>query len=180
MFRGILMGSSLHLSHLFYADDAVFMGHLSDLNIDTIVQVLECFYRASSLRINKNKSTLMGISVANVIVDQVAAKISCATLEAHFSYLGSKVGGLMSRVQSWNEIVNNLVARLSNWKMKTLSIYRWQINASKVGLSESSLRSSSESEEKTRHNLRRISASEERARIRMMELVSVDNSLLTP
>ncbi|GJW65045.1 hypothetical protein Tco_0116929 [Tanacetum coccineum] len=35
---------------------------------------------------------------------------------------GSKVGGLMSHVQSWNEIVNNLVARLSNWKMKTLSI----------------------------------------------------------
>ncbi|GJU30969.1 hypothetical protein Tco_1174558 [Tanacetum coccineum] len=28
----------------------------------------------------------------------------------------------MSCVQSWNEIVNNLVARLSKWKMKTLSI----------------------------------------------------------
>ncbi|GJT28328.1 hypothetical protein Tco_0908603 [Tanacetum coccineum] len=64
----------------------------------------------------------MGISMANVIVDQAAAKIGCAMLEAHFSYLGSKVGGLMSRVQSWNKIVNNLVARLSNWKMKTLSI----------------------------------------------------------
>ncbi|GKE06096.1 hypothetical protein Tco_1398114 [Tanacetum coccineum] len=38
--------------------------------------------------------------------------------------------------------------------------------------SESSSRSSSESEEKTRHNLRRISASEERTRIRMMEFVS--------
>nr|GEV26677.1 RNA-directed DNA polymerase, eukaryota, reverse transcriptase zinc-binding domain protein [Tanacetum cinerariifolium] len=37
------------------------------------------------------------------------AKIGYATLEAPFSYLGS-------------EIVNNLVARLSNWKMKTLSI----------------------------------------------------------
>ncbi|GKD10504.1 RNA-directed DNA polymerase, eukaryota, reverse transcriptase zinc-binding domain protein [Tanacetum coccineum] len=37
-------------------------------------------------------------------------------------FRGSKVGGLMSRVQSWNEIVNNLVARLSKWKMKNLSI----------------------------------------------------------
>nr|GEV70851.1 hypothetical protein [Tanacetum cinerariifolium] len=45
--------------------------------------------------------------------------------------------------------------------------------------SESSSRSSSESKEKTRHNLRWISTSEERTRIRMMELVSVDNSLLT-
>ncbi|GJR01178.1 hypothetical protein Tco_0524162 [Tanacetum coccineum] len=46
--------------------------------------------------------------------------------------------------------------------------------------SESSSRSSSKSKEKTRHNLRRKSVSKERTRIRMMELVSVDNSLLTP
>ncbi|GKC49625.1 RNA-directed DNA polymerase, eukaryota, partial [Tanacetum coccineum] len=82
MFRGISMGPSLHLSHLFYANDAIFMGHWSDSNIDTIVQVLECFYRALGLRINMNKSKLIGISVANVIVDQAAAKIGCATLEA--------------------------------------------------------------------------------------------------
>ncbi|GKD15450.1 hypothetical protein Tco_1199857 [Tanacetum coccineum] len=40
--------------------------------------------------------------------------------------------------------------------------------------------SSLESEEKAHHNLRRISVSEERTRIMMIELVSVDNSLLTP
>jgi hypothetical protein len=28
----------------------------------------------------------------------------------------------MSRIQSWNEIVDNMAARLSKWKMKTLSI----------------------------------------------------------
>ncbi|GKG02880.1 hypothetical protein Tco_0310516, partial [Tanacetum coccineum] len=38
MFRGISMGLSLQLSHLFYADDVVFMGHWSDSNIDIIVQ----------------------------------------------------------------------------------------------------------------------------------------------
>ncbi|GKA53418.1 RNA-directed DNA polymerase, eukaryota [Tanacetum coccineum] len=90
MFRGISMGPSLHLSHLFYANEAIFMGHWSDSNIDTIVQVLECFYRALGLRINMNKSKLIGISMANVIVDQAAAKIGCATLEAPFSYLESK------------------------------------------------------------------------------------------
>nr|GEZ31661.1 RNA-directed DNA polymerase, eukaryota, reverse transcriptase zinc-binding domain protein [Tanacetum cinerariifolium] len=34
----------------------------------------------------------------------------------------SKVGGLMSRIQSWNEFVDRVTARLSKWKMKTLSI----------------------------------------------------------
>nr|GEY38630.1 RNA-directed DNA polymerase, eukaryota, reverse transcriptase zinc-binding domain protein [Tanacetum cinerariifolium] len=55
--------SSLQISHLFYADDAFFMGQWSQCNIDTIIRVLDVFYRASCLRINMNKSNLMGISV---------------------------------------------------------------------------------------------------------------------
>ncbi|GKB15416.1 RNA-directed DNA polymerase, eukaryota [Tanacetum coccineum] len=63
MFKGIALGPSLHLSYMFYADDAVFVGQWSDANIDTIVHVLECFYRASGMRINMNKIKLTRISV---------------------------------------------------------------------------------------------------------------------
>ncbi|GJS19900.1 RNA-directed DNA polymerase, eukaryota [Tanacetum coccineum] len=35
---------------------------------------------------------------------------------------GSKVGGHMSRIQSWNETIEAMASRLSKWKMKTLSI----------------------------------------------------------
>ncbi|GKB83015.1 RNA-directed DNA polymerase, eukaryota, reverse transcriptase zinc-binding domain protein [Tanacetum coccineum] len=122
LFRGIQVGSSLQVSHLFYADDAVFMGHWSEANIDTILRVLDCFYHASGLRINMLKSKLMGISVSSDKVDQAAKKIGCAILQVPFSYLGSKVGCLMSRIQSWSEIVNNILTRLSKWKLKTLSI----------------------------------------------------------
>ncbi|GKD10960.1 RNA-directed DNA polymerase, eukaryota, reverse transcriptase zinc-binding domain protein [Tanacetum coccineum] len=122
MFRGINIGPSLQLSHLFYADNTIFMGHCSDSNIDTIIYALECFYHASGLRINMNKSKLMGISVSSDKVEQAARKIGCTILNAPFSYLGSKVGCLMSRVQSWNEIISKLTFRLSKWKMKTLSI----------------------------------------------------------
>ncbi|GKE17892.1 RNA-directed DNA polymerase, eukaryota, reverse transcriptase zinc-binding domain protein, partial [Tanacetum coccineum] len=107
---------------MFYADDAVFMGQWSDSNIDTIVHVLECFYRASGMRINMKKSKLMRISVEKNRVDLAACKIGCLTLESPFSYLGSKVGVLMSRIHSWNEVVDRMIARLSKWKMKTLSI----------------------------------------------------------
>nr|GEZ40950.1 RNA-directed DNA polymerase, eukaryota, reverse transcriptase zinc-binding domain protein [Tanacetum cinerariifolium] len=41
---------------------------------------------------------------------------------APFTYLRSKVGGLMSRLQSWNETVKGMVTRLFKWKMKTLSV----------------------------------------------------------
>nr|GEW40390.1 RNA-directed DNA polymerase, eukaryota [Tanacetum cinerariifolium] len=122
MFRGISLGSSLQLFHLFYANDAVFIGHWSESNIHTITPVLSCFYRASGLRINMNKSKLMGVFVENNKVEQAITKIGCSILKAPFSYLGSKVGGIMSRIQSWNEVVTKLVDRLSKWKLKTLSI----------------------------------------------------------
>ncbi|GJY43059.1 RNA-directed DNA polymerase, eukaryota [Tanacetum coccineum] len=56
-------------------------GQWSESNINTIVQALDCFYKASGL-----------------------------------------LGGLMSRIKSWDEIVDKLYFRLSKWKMKTLSI----------------------------------------------------------
>ncbi|GJX58871.1 RNA-directed DNA polymerase, eukaryota [Tanacetum coccineum] len=98
MFKGITLGSSLHLSHMFYVDDAIFVGQWSESNISTIVHILECFHRASGLRINMSKSKFMGIYVDADKVDQAARKIGCVTLKTPFIYIGSKVGGLMSRV----------------------------------------------------------------------------------
>ncbi|GKC56441.1 hypothetical protein Tco_1084039 [Tanacetum coccineum] len=122
MFNGISLDPSLHLSHMFYADDAIFVGQWNESNINTIVHVLDCFHRASGLRINMSKSKLLGISVDADKVDQATRKIGCVTLQTQFKYLGSKVGGLMSRIQSWNETVEGMANRLSRWKMKTLSI----------------------------------------------------------
>nr|GEY68711.1 RNA-directed DNA polymerase, eukaryota, reverse transcriptase zinc-binding domain protein [Tanacetum cinerariifolium] len=87
IFLFILIMESLHISFQRVVDAGLFKG-IVDLNIDTIVHVLECFHRASGLRIN----------------------------------MRSKVGRLMSRIQSWNEIVDNMAMRLSKWKMNTLSI----------------------------------------------------------
>nr|GEZ27011.1 RNA-directed DNA polymerase, eukaryota [Tanacetum cinerariifolium] len=122
LFNGIVLGPTLQLSHMFYADDAIFVGQWSNANIDTLVLVLECFHRASGKRINMNKSKIMGISVEEDKVDIAASKIGCLILKSPFSYLGSKVGGLMSHIQSWNEVVDRVYTHLSKWKMKTLSI----------------------------------------------------------
>ncbi|GJW64078.1 RNA-directed DNA polymerase, eukaryota, reverse transcriptase zinc-binding domain protein, partial [Tanacetum coccineum] len=122
MFKGIMLSPSLHLSHLFYADDAICMGQWNESNFDTIVHVLKCFHRASGLHINMSKSKLKGIFMDAEKLDQAARKIGCVIFKTLFTYLGSKVGGLMSRIQSWNETVKGMAARLSKWKMKTLSI----------------------------------------------------------
>nr|GEW09981.1 RNA-directed DNA polymerase, eukaryota [Tanacetum cinerariifolium] len=93
-----------------------------DGNITTLVHVLECFYRASGLRINMSKSKIMGVLVDNDKVKCDALKLECLILKTPFSYLGSKVGGSMSWVHTWNEVVDRVKNRLSKWKMKTLSI----------------------------------------------------------
>lgn len=84
--------------------------------------MLEIFHRASGLCINMNKSKLMGIYVDSCKVEQVAVKIGCVVLKTPFKYLGSRVGDFMSRIQSWKEVIDSMVSRLSRWKLKTLSI----------------------------------------------------------
>nr|GEW24058.1 RNA-directed DNA polymerase, eukaryota, reverse transcriptase zinc-binding domain protein [Tanacetum cinerariifolium] len=122
LFTGIKLNSMVSLSHLFYADDVIFIGQWSELNIDTLVQVFECFYRASGLRINMCKSKLMGVNVEDEKIQNVASKLGCLVLKAPFTYLGTKVGENMSRKEAWKEVVNKVLSRLSKWKTKTLSI----------------------------------------------------------
>nr|GEX79112.1 RNA-directed DNA polymerase, eukaryota [Tanacetum cinerariifolium] len=105
LFKGIELALSLNLSHMFYVDDAIFMGQWSESNIDSIIQVLECFNHVSGLRINMTKSKLSAISVKDDKVEQAAVKIGCNTLQNIFSYLGSNVGGCSSL---WARVIKAL------------------------------------------------------------------------
>ncbi|GJS71677.1 RNA-directed DNA polymerase, eukaryota, reverse transcriptase zinc-binding domain protein [Tanacetum coccineum] len=100
MFKGIALDSSMQLSHMFYADDAVFVGQWNNLNIDTIIHVLKCFHRASGLCINMSKSKIMGIFVNEDRVKQAASKIRCEILKVPFSYLGSHESSLAYGIYS--------------------------------------------------------------------------------
>nr|GEU72927.1 RNA-directed DNA polymerase, eukaryota, reverse transcriptase zinc-binding domain protein [Tanacetum cinerariifolium] len=122
MFKGVQLNSSLNLSHMFFADDTIFVGQWCDNNINILTLVLDCFYRASGLKINTSKSKIMGIHVADYKVNGAAAKFGCLMLNTPFSYLGMKVGGSMSRTHAWEEVIDKVSSRLSRWKMKTLSL----------------------------------------------------------
>ncbi|GJS54022.1 RNA-directed DNA polymerase, eukaryota [Tanacetum coccineum] len=108
---------SLHLSF----QNVVNEGQWSESNIHTMILALDCFFKASGLRLNLHKSKIMGIAVEDELVSRAALKMGCSTLKAPFSYLGIKVGGSMSRIKAWDDIVEKLQSRLSKWKMNTLS-----------------------------------------------------------
>nr|GFA03311.1 hypothetical protein [Tanacetum cinerariifolium] len=110
------------LSHMFYADDAVFVGQWCESNITTLVHVLVCFHRAFGLKINMSKSKILGVHMDSDRVKEVALKLGCLTLKFPFLYLRMMVGGSMSRLHEWDEVVERVKTRLSKWKMKSLSI----------------------------------------------------------
>ncbi|GKA93469.1 RNA-directed DNA polymerase, eukaryota [Tanacetum coccineum] len=122
VFNGIRIGSSLMISHLFYADDAVFIGEWSQDNLIGIMHILRCFSLLSGLSINIKKSHLLGIGVPSSRVKPAAESLGCSVMSTPFNYLGIKVGGNMSMVNSWGDTVDKLKKRLSKWKLKSLSI----------------------------------------------------------
>ncbi|GKE08686.1 hypothetical protein Tco_1412237, partial [Tanacetum coccineum] len=119
---GIPIDGSLTLSHLFFAGDAIFVGKWDSLNIHTIVNVLKCFHLALGLKINFHKRKLMGIGTRLEEVDATATTIGCSIFTTPFVHLEVKVGGVMSRIKYWDDVVAKVSSRLSKWKLKTLSI----------------------------------------------------------
>ncbi|GJX15997.1 RNA-directed DNA polymerase, eukaryota [Tanacetum coccineum] len=122
VFIGIRIDSSLMISHLFYADDAVFIGEWSQDNLKGIIHILRCFSLLSGLSINVKKSHLLDIGVLSSCAKSAAESLGCSVMTTPFNYLGIKVGGNMSLVKSWGDMVDKLKKRLSKWKLKSLSI----------------------------------------------------------
>ncbi|GJY01344.1 hypothetical protein Tco_0359496 [Tanacetum coccineum] len=121
IFKGIKIGSSLNISHLFYADDAVFIGEWSIANLSGITHILHCFSCLSGLSSILRKVTFLsqGFEVRMLMR---ALYFGCSTMKTPFKYLGVMVGGNSSTLQAWDDTIGKLKARLSNWKLKTLSV----------------------------------------------------------
>nr|GEU33542.1 RNA-directed DNA polymerase, eukaryota, reverse transcriptase zinc-binding domain protein [Tanacetum cinerariifolium] len=57
-----------------------------------------------------------------LIENDVVDAMTCFFHQGSFPKGGSKLGGCMSRIQSWNETIKRMTCRLSKWKLKTLLI----------------------------------------------------------
>nr|GEZ61363.1 RNA-directed DNA polymerase, eukaryota [Tanacetum cinerariifolium] len=91
-FLFILVMESFHL----FVSRAVNDGEWSFENLDNLLMILRCFQFASGLSINMNKSHLLGVGVPLDIVHQGASP--------------------------WSNTIQKVRARLSKWKVNTLSI----------------------------------------------------------
>ncbi|GJZ21839.1 uncharacterized Rho GTPase-activating protein [Tanacetum coccineum] len=107
----ILVMESLHISFKRVVDAGMFNG----IVLNSVMQFSHsvAMWDDAGLSINLSKSKLLGVVVSEDRVVQAVNKIGCGVLKAPFAYLGSKVGGNMSRIKFWDEIVD---------KMKCLAI----------------------------------------------------------
>lgn len=124
IFQGIHIDSDVDfcISHLFYADDAIFLGEWKESNVFSIVHVLRCFFFTPGLKINLSKSSLLGIGVPYEHVSILVNDMGCGNMTLSFPYLGLVVSGMMNQISSWREVVAKIVLRFSRQKVKTLSI----------------------------------------------------------
>nr|GEZ82439.1 RNA-directed DNA polymerase, eukaryota, reverse transcriptase zinc-binding domain protein [Tanacetum cinerariifolium] len=67
--------SSTTLSHLFYADDVIFIGDWSSSNLRGIMNILRCFSLLSGMSINIHKSHILGVGIPEVNVAKAAKSI---------------------------------------------------------------------------------------------------------
>ncbi|GJY87422.1 RNA-directed DNA polymerase, eukaryota, partial [Tanacetum coccineum] len=121
LYKGASIGN-ISISHLLYADDVTFVGAWSQSNVCNLIFILRCFFMVSRLRININKSEIVGINVFDEDVSNMAAVLGCGVEKLPMTYLGVPVGGNMRICDNWKRIIKKFEAKLSNWKAKLLSI----------------------------------------------------------
>nr|GEW51415.1 RNA-directed DNA polymerase, eukaryota [Tanacetum cinerariifolium] len=111
LFLGIPIDNSLVLSHLFFVDDAIFVGKWDSLNIRAIVNVLKCFHLASGLEINFHKSKLMGIDTRLEEVNAAAITMSYLIFTTPFVHLKVKLLEATTEffVKSVRQITDDLI-----------------------------------------------------------------------
>ncbi|GJR33240.1 hypothetical protein Tco_1109472, partial [Tanacetum coccineum] len=110
-FLFILIMESLHFSFKNMVNAGLYKG----IPIDDTLTLSHLFYADDEIK-------LMGIGIPHNEVVIAAESIGCLTFSTPFNFLGVKVGGIMSRRSSWDEVIAKLTSQLNKWKLKAFSI----------------------------------------------------------
>ncbi|GJX03109.1 RNA-directed DNA polymerase, eukaryota, reverse transcriptase zinc-binding domain protein, partial [Tanacetum coccineum] len=108
LFHGLRIGNDcLHLSHLLYADDVMFMGEWSHSNVQNLLMILHYFFMSLGLKINLHKSN---IYVIEVTTNDVSSLASDFVIQPYHGGLG--IGSLEAfnialLLKWWWRFVNN-------------------------------------------------------------------------
>ncbi|MCH79282.1 cysteine-rich receptor-like protein kinase [Trifolium medium] len=123
MFSGYTVGTlnPISVSHLQFADDTLLLGTKSWANVRALRAALVLFELMSGLKVNFNKSMLVGVNIPVSWVNEAATALRCKVGKVPFLYLGLPIGGDPRRLSFWEPVVSRVQSRLSGWKSRFLS-----------------------------------------------------------
>ncbi|GKV44689.1 hypothetical protein SLEP1_g51849 [Rubroshorea leprosula] len=123
LLEGVEMGPrGFKVTHLQYADDTILFGKATEENIWAMKGILRAFELVSGLKINFNKSQLMGLCVEEGWVEKMAWVLCCKKGSLPFKYLGIPIGGCSRKLSFWKPLVDIFKKKLSTWKGRYLSL----------------------------------------------------------
>ncbi|GAU17467.1 hypothetical protein TSUD_340100 [Trifolium subterraneum] len=122
LFTGFSVGADdpVSVSHLQFADDTLLMGTKSWANVCALRAVLVLFEAMSGLKVNFNKSLLVGVNIPESWLGEAASALSCRVGKIPFIYLGLSIAGDPRRISFWEPVLDHLKSRLSGkwcWRM---------------------------------------------------------------
>jgi len=123
LYKGYGVGStgSAVVSHLQFADDTLLIGEKSWANVRALRAVLTLFADMSGLKVNFNKSLLVGINIGQSWLVEAASLLNCKVGKISFLYLGLSIGGDPRRLVFWEPVINTIKSRLAGWQSRFLS-----------------------------------------------------------
>lgn len=120
--KGFSIGrDGVSISHLQFADDTLFLLDDTRANLGRVNALLRFFSECSGLKINMDKSSLVGINIGSERVMELADQLGCSVGSWPMTYLGLPLGGNPMSLEFWNPVVEKMHKRLDGWRKGFLS-----------------------------------------------------------
>ena len=123
LIEGFFVGRDrTRVSLLQFADDTIFFFKASLDHLQNLKLILLVFGQVSGLKINLEKSTILGINTRQELLPSLALIFYCRVSEWPLSYLGLPLGGNPKTIGFWDPVVERISRRLDGWKKAFLSL----------------------------------------------------------
>ncbi|RVW23803.1 putative ribonuclease H protein [Vitis vinifera] len=109
------------VSHLQFADDTILFANSCAEELQTLKSLLLVFGQVFRLKVNLDKSNLMGINLDQNHLSRLALLLDCKASVWPILYLGLPLGGNPTTCGFWDPVIERISRRLDGWQKAYLS-----------------------------------------------------------
>ena len=114
--QGVIQGftvgrDAIHVSHLQFADDSLFLLDAKS-NLRNVKCILKFFSVCLGLNINMEKSSLIGITMDDDLVNRFSSELGCGVGTWPIKYLGLPLGGNPMSMEFWRPVIEKVAKKI--------------------------------------------------------------------